>query len=105
MTVRLEGAAEIVNLVAPRATSDQAIGEPRGQLTAEPLILPVLPPATDDVAFRRLVQSRDQPRNVPGVVLSISVHCDDHSTPSGAESGGERRCLPEATCEFHDGDL
>ena len=73
--VRLQGAAVVVEADAGHA-ADEPVRDPRRQLAGE-AVLPVLPPAADDVVA--LVELLEQPPDVGRVVLEVAVHRDDDS--------------------------
>ncbi len=97
--VGLEAAPVVVQADAGHS-SDQPVGDPRGQLAGGGLVLAVLPPAADDVVA--LVQLVHHPWNVGRVVLKVGVQRDHHVAASEVETGAHRRGLAEVAAETDD---
>src|SRR5207244_558230 len=78
---------------------DQPIGDHRRQTAAQERVLAIKAPARHQVVA--LVQFRQQGRDVPRIVLRISVHHSNDIAFSIGQSGGDRRGLAEISFQTH----
>ena len=88
----LQRAAVVVQLHA-RRPRDDPVRHHRRQPARQERVLPVLPPAADDVGA--LLDQLDQRRDVRGVVLQVAVRRHDQRPARVRKPGGERRRLTE----------
>ena len=99
--VRLEAATVIVQPHV-RYVGDEAIGHHGRQLAIPVAILPVEPPAADDVVA--LVNLGHEQRNVHGVILQVGVHGDDYIAACVVKAAREGGRLPRIAAQAQDGE-
>ena len=78
--------------------ADQEVGQPGREHAGQPGVLPVLPPAADDVI--PLLELLDDSGNVARIVLQIGVERNNDPPPGPFEAGGQSRGLAEVPNEF-----
>jgi hypothetical protein len=90
-----------VELQAGRSPDDR-VEDPRDE-PAPPRVAPLRLPAGDQV--EALVELREQPRDLGGIVLEVGVDRHDDVAGRVPEPGGERGRLAEVAPEAHDTDV
>ena len=92
--------AAIIVQVHAGGRRDQPVRNRRGQSPRQECVLPILPPAADNVGatFERVHHCG----NVARIVLEVAVGSDDQPAPRVSETGGERGGLPEVAPETDD---
>ena len=96
--VRLEPAVHVVEAHAGDLAGD-GVEDLRGD-AARDRIAPLGLPARDEVVA--LVELREQPRDLGGVVLEVAVNCHDDVACGLGEAGVERRRLAEVAPQAND---
>ena len=94
--VDLERAAVVADR-QPGDAADQPVGEHRGQLARQPLVLPVHAPADDEVVA--LLQLGEHHRDVGRIVLQVAVHGDEEAAARELDPRGHRRGLAVVALE------
>ncbi len=95
----LERAAVVLDRHA-RHVADQPVGDARGNLARDQLVLAVVAPADDQVEAG--VDLLEQQRDIGRVVLQVAVHGDEHVAVRVLDACGHRRSLAVVATELDD---
>ena len=97
--VGLEGGSEIVDLHAAECCHKPVCNEGRDAAKDKIIAALTAPSADNVVAFFELGQETG---DLVGVVLQVSIHCQNEVTLRMVEAGGKGRGLSEVAAQFDD---
>src|SRR5882724_311422 len=95
--------ASIIVQMNPRNRRDEPVGQRAWQLAPERGVLPLLPPARDEIVA--LIQFGQELRNIGRIILEIAIHGDEDISPGKTNTGHESRRLTGITAQLDEAQL
>src|SRR6266436_9870524 len=100
--IGFQGASIIVQ-IDPRNRRDEPVGKRAWQITLERGVLPLLPPARDEIVA--LIQFGQELRNIGRIILKIAIHGDEDISLGKTNPGHESRRLSGITAQLDEAQL